>query len=331
VKDKSIRALVLLCILLSCAACEPRLQPVLPVRMLCPVGRGPGDLSIVDEVTKGISLAWMQTSITVEFAVPESPDDARRLLESWALMPKERRAALVIALGHEHEALVDSLQCQFGYNQILFLDGSPSSCPGLMTAEIRTFGSSFLAGVAAMEASERKTAAAIGGMSTAHVDESIEGFVAGVEYAGGRITAREYLAQDSTGFASEPLAFQRAAELFEEADVIISVAGASSLGVIEAALGFAEEDRRYVIGLDADQSVHGVRVVIGSVTTNMKRLTTDTILAASKKEMGSGALTLDLENGGSDFLINMLFESQLRAVVEEARSAAQAAEQARTP
>jgi len=317
--------------LILLSACAVESPPRVEVKVLSTIGAGVGDLAFVDEVVKGVALAKLQADFFLEFAEPQTFEEADALFHAFLQEQQRHDSVLIITVGAEYINLVESRNCDFAGRYVLHLDQNLTPCPDLKSASFRTYASSFLAGVAAVAMSARGRVAALGGMKIPPVDEFLDGYTAGVAYAGGELTAVEYLAEDFSGFSDPALAAETARRLWQEADVILPVAGGSTIGVIEAAKEFGAEDPRYVIGVDTDQSVHGVNVVIGSVTKNLKQVTASTIIEASAGKFSAGALRMGLGEGGSDFLINPIFADRIEAVVAAAHAAALAAETVAQP
>jgi len=173
-----------------------------------------------------------------------------------------------------------------------------------------------------MQVSQKHSASVIGGMSIPTVDEFVRGFLAGVEYAGGTVTAVEYLSETEEGFTDPEKADEVATRLYESADVIFPVAGGSGQGVFAAA---KKAEGRYVIGVDSDQSWMGRGIVIGSV---VKRLDSSVVEAVHEVDSGKflpGTHILGMAEGSVDFLVNAVFADRVGDAVEGARASAMAA------
>ena len=312
-------------IIICLAGCGEESDPRLDVKVLSTVGAGIGDLSFVDEVFKGLNLASLQCDFYREILEPETHEEAQEKFNEWLVERQLLDKVLIITIGAEYIGMVEDQACLFNGRKILHLDQNLTDCEGLKSVTFRTYAPSFLAGVAAMQVSSNKTAAALGGMDLPPVNEFMYGFKAGVEYAGGTITAFEYLAEDFSGFNNPEKAYQRAIELYKaDTDVIIPVAGGSSIGVIDA----AKEESLYTIGIDTDQSFLGIQVVIGSVTKNLSFTTASTLLDYANEEFVSGPINIGMDADGSDFVSNQVFAEQYTDAVENARAYALAAEEA---
>lgn len=316
----------ILLLLFILAGCGQESDPRLDVKVVSTIGAGVGDLSFVDEVFKGLNLASLQCDFYREVLEPETHQEAVEKFDEWLTRTQLLDRILIITIGSEFIDMVENRTCLFNGRRILHLDQNLADCDGLKSVTFRTYAPSFLAGVAAMQVSTNKTAAALGGMDLPPVNEFMYGFKAGVEYAGGTITYFDYIAEDFSGFNDPEKAYQTAKQLYETGtDVIIPVAGGSSIGVIDAAKA---EEGRYAIGVDTDQSFLGIQVVIGSVTKNLMKTTAATIIDLAHDEFISGPVNIGMEESGSDFVPNQLFADRFADAVEDARADAVAAEEA---
>jgi len=279
---------------------------------------GLGDRSFADMVYAGIVQAGTEVDLTEEQGVPSDVDNAKQIFKAWTATPA-KSPDLIILVGFNYAQLVAESLCDFGGSDVVLLDSSVSECPHLAYYVYRTFSPSFLAGVASMQVSQRHTAAVIGGMSAATVNEFVRGFQAGVEYAGGTITAVEYLSDTEAGFSDPDKAAEVANRLYESADVIFPVAGGSGQGVFTVA---GEAEGRYVIGVDSDQSWINRGVVIGSVVKGLDASVVESVLAVDSQKFVAGGHVLGMAEGGTDFLINDVFADRVQDAVEGARESA---------
>jgi basic membrane protein A len=321
---------VIVLVILCLVGCGEESDPRLDVKVISTTNAGIGDLSFVDEVFKGLNLAALQCDFYTEVLEPESVEEASEKLDEWLTERQRLDRVLIITIGFEYVTMIEDRTCLYNERKILHLDQNLTDCQDLKSVTFRTYASSFLAGVAAMEVSTRKTAAALGGMNLPPVNEYMDGFEAGVEYAGGTITYTGYIADDPSGFNDPDEAKRLAKQIYADADVIIPVAGGSSIGVIDAAKQMLEEDDeiRYAIGIDTDQSFLGIQVVIGSSTKNLSKVTSSTVLDYAHDEFTSGPANLGMDQDGSDFVPNQFFADQYEEAVENARADAVAAEDA---
>ena len=310
--------LIFTAFLVSCGGGAPG---ELQVKIMFPSG-GLGDRSFSDMVYTGVIRAEQKESFEKVQFVPADALDADNTIREWFLEPA-RNPELIITIGQLYTGTLKSIGCPEGARYLLHLDDTLPDCSNTISVNYRTYAPSFLAGVASMTVSKRKTAAVIGGMNLPAVNEFIRGFTAGVEYAGGTVVSTEYLAGDESGFNMPDKAKERAEILFSAADVVFPLAGASGLGVFEAAKAATG---RFSIGVDSDQAWIGRNVIIGSVIKRLDKSAEDAIVAFLSGKFMGGALTPGLDDGGTEFVVNEVFSGQVADAVNAARQAALEAE-----
>ncbi len=358
----------LACAALLLAACGDEAADCdVNVRVLYPAG-GTGDRSFADLVFKGITTAKTFCAfdeVAVDPAEPpeECPDaeTIRDVLEcELAKDPGDNE--LVITVGFQYqEPLNNAEPCSegstdapprtcddIGDRHLLHLD-TPLAicCPTVRAEAYDMFAPSWIAGHVAFAKSQHGIRI-IAGEPTPPVLSFIRGFRAGVEAAGGDGEAAcayylhdlgDQLADELVGCEADHFgdgvwrnpacarALSRHLYETETADVILPVAGGSSFGVIDAAQELAG---RYTFGVDADQSVRGPEVVLGSVRKRLDLSVLRAINDLSNGGMSSGNHLLSMFKGsdgrtGTDFYLNPnpVFD-ELQQVIDEALVLAEA-------
>jgi basic membrane protein A len=294
------------------------------VKILYPYA-GKGDRSFSDLAFEGLFRAMQQVEVEKVESVPDDHDAAELIISSWLLAQPEERE-LIVVIGFSYADVFEQRDWELSGHSLLFVDGTAPMRQGLLSAAYRTFAPSYLAGLAGAHISTTKKLSAIGGMSAPPVNSFIDGFRAGAESGGAEFIRAGYLAEDATGFSMVPEARNEALSLVSllGVDVILPVAGGSGLGVIEAA--HESEGALLVAGVDSDQSYLGQKLVIGSVVKRIDRIVSKTIVAAAEGHFSSGALSLGIETGDTDFVINSHFAERINGVVALGREQALAAE-----
>lgn len=320
---RSLLAISLVLCGLSCI--DVRHPPDVRVKVLYPMGGGKGDRSFADSVFTGVMNARLQFDFFVDEAEPKELAEAEKVFSNWIAQPAVEREIIVV-VGENYRDMVAGRKCDFGGRFVLHLDVRQPQCAFLRSVTYRTFTPSFLAGVAAMELSSTKKAAAIGGMNLDTVNEFIRGFQQGVEHAGGQMTEIQYIGDTPKAFDSPGKAQTMALKLFGEVDAILPVAGGSSLGVIEAAKQAPDEQHWYTFGVDEDMSYRGIDVVVGSIIKRLDRTVTRVLLDTSNGEFEPGNHVARMEQGGTEFFINPTFIGRVQRIVDQSSAAAFAAD-----
>ena len=291
-------------------------QPPLTVTVIYPSG-GKGDRSFSDVVYQGL----VQASLTATFELNEYTLNTDGSAD--ALIDRATSGAagngLVLMAGFEFIGPLMARHCAFNDRYMVLMDAVVDPCPRLQSITYRTFGASFLAGVAAITVAPRKTAAFLGGMDLPAVDEFRRGFEAGVAYAGGSMTRAEYISTGFDGFSSVQKAHDMATAFFADADVVFPVAGGSGAGVIEATKDYGN---RYTLGVDIDQAYLGRGVILGSVVKAMNTTAQNAVLDVEVKSFAAGHYNAGLSEQGTDFVVNPRFAAAVESALDQARAAA---------
>ncbi len=311
---------------LGCSASTKPTEAELPLRvdvMYPPLGLG--DRSYADSVYEGLVKAGIDIDFDVVSASPDDAAAAKTVLADWTQGAPAGRE-LIVVVGGDRVAMIDAAECNFGTRNVLLLDGALRPCSGAESVVYDVYAASFLAGVAAVTLSPKKRAAVIAGMPDPNVNRFVRGFVAGVEYSHGTLTNVEYLSDTVDGF-NDPAKAQSVAEaLFQDADAIFPVAGASCMGVFIAARA---EPGRNTFGMDVDQSWIAPGAIVGSIVKHLDDSLIDGVRRAAKGTFAPASLS-----GGpgfnttiqvADLVLNPLFSEAGAAAIAQARQAAVAA------
>ena len=305
-------------VLLLMVGCGQQDDRLLHVNVLFATG-GIGDRSYCDDVYAGLVRASLDTDFHLTTEAPIDRAEATIIFAQWTGSPRQG-PEMIFTMAVLPES---GTPCQFGGRHVVELDGNDGPCPGLKTVTYRSFAPSFLAGVAAMAVSPRKKASVVGGMDIAIVNEFVRGFVAGVVYAGGTVVDIQYLSKTQDGFASPDKAQAVAQQMYADVDVVFPVAGGSGMGVFEAA---REAPGRYAFGMDVDQSWLGRGVIIGSVVRRLDLSVIQAIHEEAAGEFRDGPVSLGLDEGGTDLVVNDVFADRVADMVAAARDEAVAQE-----
>ncbi|MEI7891564.1 MAG: BMP family ABC transporter substrate-binding protein [Myxococcales bacterium] len=311
-----------LLLILSCSS--PPNDSTRTVRILYPAG-SKGDRSFFDSIYRGYVRASLRYPDLVGYERSTATlDEGAAALRLWLQGPIEGKSDLVIASGFSFLPFLDDLHCNFGQHHVLFLDGTAAACPGLQSVTYRTFAPAYLAAVALQRLGVR-SAITIGGMPGPAVVEFMDGFEAGAHAVGLSLLAREFLAQDSAGFAMPLEAETRANALFDSVDAIFPVAGGSGAGVLLAAKA---RTGKYVIGVDSDQAYLGLGVVVASVVKRLDMTVYRVLSGLEGDRFDQGPKVTGMVEGDTDLVVNDAYFPGLQQTVDEARVAAKEAEKA---
>lgn len=277
-------------------------NPVFEVYALFP-SSGFGDRSYMDLVYEGIEEAALDQEFKINYVIPESTEDGIEWIAGIAeLKPDYGDSALIIIAGRQFTQAVDSLNGNYGKHKVFMLDAGIMEQEGLAMHTFRAYAPSYLAGFLSASLIKNCRAVMIGPFDAPFLSENQLGFRQGVEDAGGTVSPTVFLSTGFEGFNMIDSAYRTALSLTGNHDLIYALASGSNIGIIDAVRNFPE--KRYVVGIDSDQSWMGLKVVTGSVVCRIEEDIRDGISSFASGKFLSGHVIRSLEDGRSDFIIN---------------------------
>lgn len=167
-------------------------------------------------------------------------------------------AGLLIVMGHIFQRYLPEVTDDFPDVTFVSID-QPTEAPGVASFSFREHEGSFLVGAAAALKSTTGKLGFVGGAPIPVIDRFQAGFMAGARHVRPSIDiAVDHIADGYQGldaFMSPSLGYRESRAMFEAgADIVMHAAGASGLGVFEAArVTERPPTRHWAIGADSDQ------------------------------------------------------------------------------
>lgn len=242
---------------------------------------GGGDKGFNDLVASG--LYKTEKDMKVELNVNSYQSDDKNIQDASFFL--KQKYDLLIGVGFEYEELFSKLSRQFKSTHFIIIDSAVSG-KNIASLVFREHEGGFLAGAFAALVSKGKPIGFIGGMMIPPVERFGDGFVEGAKYINPKIKVEiRYVGKDPAAFANKDEAKKLALQLYKSGVLIIfHAAGAAGLGVIDA----AKTAKRYVIGVDSDQSALAPENVITSVEKRLDVVVYDFLTKAIKDGFRAG-------------------------------------------
>ena len=225
----------------------------------------------------------------------------------------KRGASIIVAVGFTQASAVEKVAKQFPAVNFVIIDGTVD-LPNVQSVNFREQESSFLCGMAAAMASKTGKVGFIGGMDIPLIRKFAMGYAEGARYVNPKIEVFQNMTGTTPAAWGDPT---KGAELAKSqfgrgADVIFHAAGATGLGVMQA----AKDAGKLSIGCDSNQNyLHP-----GSVLTSaVKRVDVAVHKAFTEAKAGTwkaGQVLLGLEEGGLDFALDEHNRSLITADME---------------
>lgn len=251
---------------------------------------GLGDQSFNDMTYAGLMRARKDFGIEARVEAPEETEAARRAALDRLIASGCR---LIVVSGWEFEPLVRASAGRQADLQFLVHDLALPDLPGVVSTQFAQEEGSFLAGALAGWQTRTGIVGFIGGMEHETIRQFEAGYRAGLKYANPQARLLTDMAAgrgDFSGFENPELGARLARSQYARgADIIFAVAGLTGEGVIRE----AREERKFVIGVDADQD-HLARGFV--LTSMMKRL--DVATYEEIKKLAAGPLAPGVQRYG---------------------------------
>lgn len=230
-------------------------------------------------------------------------------------------ADLIVLVGFAFTSVLDGLASDYPDTEFVIID-SVVELPNVRSVVFKEHEGSFLVGMAAAMASESGKVGFVGGMDVPLIRNFLTGYEQGVAHANANVEVLANMTGDTPSAWNDPT---RGGELAKSqfdrgADVVYHAAGATGLGVLQAA---ADSDK-LGIGVDSNQNyLHP-----GNVLTSMiKRVDVAVDQAFSDGRDGSfttGLQSLGLAEDGVGYSFDdfnrELMTPEMQRAIEEARA-----------
>ncbi len=303
--------LFILFILVGCSSQNENKSGRVPLRngklqigLVFDVG-GRGDKSFNDSAYNGLEIAKKKYGTNFLFVEPQGEGaDREAALRQMATDPD---IGLVIGVGLLFSEDITKIAAEFPDKKFVCIDYIsqpnvliPQNLQGIVFEEQK---GSYLAGALAGMMTKTKTVGFIGGMESSVIKKFETGFTKGVRSVNPDIRVISgYIGMTGSAFANPAKGKELALGQYGKgADIIYQAAGASGLGVIEA----ARESKAFVICTDRDQESEAPGFVLSSMTKAVDRAvlkTVENVLNGSFK--GGGVSVFGLADRYTDYVYN---------------------------
>ena len=258
---------------------------------------GKDDKSFNGAAFAGATLA--EKELGVEIKVVESADD--NAFEPSLRAFAERGYPLVMGIGFAQVDALKKIAPQFPKTHFAIVDGTVES-PNVASIHFDEHEGSYLVGYLAALVSRTKKIGFIGGMDVPLIRRFQMGYEAGAKAADPKIVLlSNYAGVNSSAWTNPGRGKELALDQYsQKADVIFAAAGATGLGVFDA----AEEKSAFVIGVDSNQDA----LKPGRVLTSMLKRVDTAVYQIIKDEQGSkftgGIHSYGLKEKGVDYSVD---------------------------
>lgn len=246
---------------------------------------GLGDKSFNDSAYRGMKRVEKELGAKVSYLEPNVISDFEIGLTQFAINDYD----LIVAVSYQASDACRKVANNFKEKQFILFDDIVDA-KNVISVTFREEEGSFLAGFLAAAMSKSSTIGFIGGSDASVIMRFRDGYIQGAQYFDSSIKVRTAIVGGANPFNDPVKAKDLALSMISfGADVLFHAAGASGLGLINAAVN----ERVFVIGVDSDQDSEAPGTILTSVVKNLE----DALFKLAKEKLDKNLKSLPLSLG----------------------------------
>jgi basic membrane protein A len=312
---KLFRPLYLLALLVSFASAARAADAFAPA-IVYDMG-GKFDRSFNQSASDGVARFKKETGLDVhEFEITNAAQRDQAMAQF-----ARRGSNIIVAIGFTQASAVEKAAKQFPNVKFTIID-AVVDLPNVQSVNFREQESSFLCGMAAAMASKSGKIGFVGGMDIPLIRKFALGYVEGAHYVNPQAEVFQNMTGTTPAAWSDPT---KGAELAKSqfgrgADVIFHAAGATGIGVMQA----AADAGKLSIGCDSNQDYLHPGSVLTSAVKRVDVAVYNAMMAAKNGTWKGGQIVLGLAEQGVDYSIDEHNRKLITPEMEKKLNAAKA-------
>lgn len=253
-----------------------------------------------------------QKKLGIQLKTVESSDDSG--LEPSLRTFAQKGFDLVIGIGFVMGEPMKKVAAQFPNTKFLIVD-SELRAPNVRSVTFKEHEGSYLVGYLAALTSKTKKVGFVGGMDVPLIHRFQMGYEAGAKAADPKVEViTNYVGSSSDAWRNPTRGKELASAQYNKGvDIIFTAAGASGLGVFDA----AEEQKKFAIGVDSNQNWVKPGRILTSMLKHIDLAVLSTIESASQGKLQAEAVELGVKEGGIDYAIDKYNRALISPEVEK--------------
>ena len=274
---------------------------------------GRDDKSFNAAAFKGASEAVKELGL--ELKDVESPND--HSFEPAIRSLAERGHQLIIAIGFAQKEAVEKVAPQFPQTKFAIID-APIDLPNVQSRMFAEHEGSYMVGYLAGQATKSNTIGFVGGMDIPLIRRFFVAYEAGAKAANPKIKVLEtYVGNTSEAWANPSRAKELALSHYNnKSDIIFTAAGASSMGVFDA----AEEKKLFAIGVDSNQNWVKPGLILTSMLKRVDLAVYHIIKDTFQNKFAAGQSVMSLKDDGVGYAVDEYNEKLIGPYKEKLES-----------
>ncbi len=286
-------------------------QPEFKVGLVLDRG-GKDDKSFNSSAYLGATEAKKKIGVFLKYVEASDDNAFEPMLRAFA----QKDFDLIIGIGFAQKEAIKKVAAQFPQKHFAIVDAQVDE-PNVCSLLFEEHEGAYLVGAIAALTSKSGKVGFVGGMDIPLIRRFEMGYEAGAKKANPAVVVlANYVGITSEAWNNPPKGKELAMSQYEAgADVIFAAAGASGLGVFDA----AEEKKKFAIGVDANQDWTKPGLILTSMLKRVDEAVFTTIQQAQAGKFISGVKRYGLANKGVDFSVDQYNE---KILTEEVRKRA---------
>jgi len=258
---------------------------------------GKDDKSFNASAYEGATEAKKKLGIYLKFTEASDDNAYESLLRSFA----EHKFDLIIGVGFAQKEAIKKVATQFPDRHFAIVD-SQVDLPNVRSLLFEEHEGAYIVGAIAAMTSKTGKIGFVGGMDIPLIRRFAMGYEAGAKKINPQIdVTANYVGVTSAAWNNPPKGKELAESQYAGGvDIIFAAAGASGLGVFDA----AEEKQKFAIGCDSDQNWTKPGLILTSMLKRVDRAVYFTIEDAQAGKFDGGVKRFGLANRGVDYAVD---------------------------
>ena len=274
---------------------------------------GKDDKSFNSSAYQGAMDAKQKLGVFVKYVEASDDNAFEPLIRSFA----QKDFDLIIGIGFAQKEAIGKVARQFPKRQFAIIDAQIDE-PNVRSLLFEEHEGAYLVGAIAALTSKTGKIGFVGGMDIPLIRRFAMGYEAGAKAINPQITVlANYAGVTSEAWNNPPKGKELALSQYDSgADIVFAAAGASGLGVFDA----AEERKKFVIGVDANQDWMKPGLVLTSMLKRVDQAVFSIIEEARNGKFSGGVKRFGLANKGIDYSVD---EFNAKILTESVRTRAE--------
>lgn len=251
---------------------------------------GLGDKSFNDSAYRGLERAKAELGVNFKYIEPASPSEDEQFLREYA----DAGYDLIVATGFQMKNAAEKVAGDYPNLKFVVIDDVINK-PNTKSLIFKEAEGSFLAGAAAAMVSKNGVVGFVGGIEVPTIQKFQKGYEQGAKYVNPSIKVISIYVGGQNPF-NDPVKGKEVAlaEIQQGADVIYHGAGATGIGVIDA----ARESKVLAIGVDSNQDDVAPGTVLTSMLKNVDVAVFETVKALKDNVFEAGVKEFGVKENG---------------------------------